>query len=173
MSPQDRLIDAVTPYAGNLVDAVARRDQAHVANVLDPLNSEALHALAIVLASWVEHGRVLYAVDTELPAGKVEAARRAVVLSARRFGISTDELMGPSKARDTLDARSVACYAAHRLLGASSTVTGRAVNRDHTTVLHACGRVGEDPRLRRVATDVATQLGWNRGDQAPDEEAVA
>ncbi len=49
--------------------------------------------------------------------------------------------------------------AAMRYAGLSSSFIGRYLARDHSTVLHAAGRVGEDRRLRRIAVSIADLVG--------------
>lgn len=160
---QDRLITKATPRAAELVEAVANHDREGVAEIL-AADTETLHALAIVLASWVDPESTL--MDHPAPGGSLALATRVVGSVARRFGLATDDLTGRSGRRDITDARAVAAYVSHRLMGVPSTTTGRALAKDHTTILHACARVGEDARLRRVAHDVATAYGWVRGIEA-------
>lgn len=150
----DLLIKRAMPNAAALVDAVANEDQAEVAQVLTTLSTTELHALAIVLAAQV-------APETT----EAEKMRRAVRLAAGAFGTTTTIVLGTSRVREAIDARAVAAYVGH-LLGLSYSRIGREIGRDHSTVMHACGRVGETPRLRGVSHRIAEQLGWDREDGA-------
>ena len=163
--PTDPRITAATPRAAELIAAVADHDADAVSAVLTAVHGTPdLHALAIVLASWVDPDTRLTA--TPAPAGSLALANRAVAATAKHYGLEPADLTGRRQTHDILAARAVAAYAAHRLLGVASTTTGKALDRDHSTILNACGRVGEDPRLRRVAQLIATSLGWTREDLA-------
>ncbi|HKO27582.1 MAG TPA: helix-turn-helix domain-containing protein [Solirubrobacteraceae bacterium] len=89
----------------------------------------------------------------------------AVEHAARTFGVTVADIHSPSRRREKVDARAVACYAA-RLLGYSYVAIGRHVDRDHSTVMHAVSRVGETPRLRGIAERIAGPLGWDREAEA-------
>src|SRR5689334_9828440 len=146
------MIAKATPRAAELVEAVANQDRDGVAAVLLDVDAETMHAIAIVLASWVDPDSTL--MDHPAPGGSLALAARVAGTTARKFGLSSADLSGRSTRRDIADARAVAAYVSHRLLEVPSTTTGRALGRDHTTILHACSRVGEDVRLRRVAHDI-------------------
>ncbi|HKY58354.1 MAG TPA: helix-turn-helix domain-containing protein [Aeromicrobium sp.] len=146
----DILAARMGPVADQFVEAVNLRYAAEIEAVLSPLTRDELYALAVVLADRV-------------PATVTDAERiqRAVVLAARRFGTSPDMILSGSTKREDSDARATVCYAAH-LLGMSYSFIGRQIGRDHSTVMYSVGRVGETPRLRVCAHDIATRLGWTR-----------
>lgn len=150
----DLLIKRAQPNAAALIEAVADEDPAAVAEVLTTLDRQNLYALAIVLA-----GQVMPATTED------EKMRQAVTHAAHAFGITTTELLSLSRAREVIDARASAAYVG-KLLGLSSVAVGRHIGRDHSTVLHAWGRVGETPRLRGISRRIAEQLGWNREEVA-------
>jgi hypothetical protein len=159
--PTDPRITAATPHAAALVEAVADHDAAATTAALKAAGvPEKLHHLVIVLAAWVDPDSPR-ATTTVPPAG-IALARRVVADTARHYGLEPADLYSRRQVHDILNARAVASYAAHKLLGIASTTTGQALERDHSTVLNACGRVGEDPRLRRVAQSIAAELGWSR-----------
>lgn len=150
----DLLAKRMRPTIDALVRAVAEHDPAAVADALNPLDRRGLEGLAITLAALLQ--------PTDTNAEKIEAA---ISLSARAFGTTVAAITSGSKFREDIDARAVACYAS-RLCGASFSLIGRHVNRDHSTVMHACSRVGENATLRRVGQRVAGQLGWSREEGA-------
>lgn len=150
----DLLVHQATATADELADAVLVQDPDHVHRILTPLTRQELYALAVVLADRVPN-----------PATDADQIRTATELAARRYGTSRAAVLSDSRRREDLDARAVVAYVGHRLLLLSASFVGRQIGRDHSTVLHACGRVGETPRLRSTAEQIATQLGWNREDQ--------
>ena len=89
----------------------------------------------------------------------------AIERSARTFGVTVDAILSPNRRRENVDARAVVCYVA-RLLGYSYVAIGKRLDRDHSTVMHACGRVGEEARLRGIAQRMAAELGWDREAEA-------
>lgn len=146
----DLAIKRAMPNAAALIDAVAGEDRAAVGEVLTTLTTTELHALAIVLAAQI------------VPATtEAEQMRKAVGHAAAAFGISASMALGSSRTREAIDARAVASYVGY-LLGMSSVRIGKEIGRDHSTVLHARGRVGETPRLRGIAQRIAEGLGWDR-----------
>lgn len=150
----DRLVQSMLPTAAALTCAVADRDREEVARVLTGLDTKSLHALAVVLAAHVDPDKPF------IPAPVHTAPIVAIVHSAAlRFRVTETLIVSVNRSRDVVDARSVACYAA-RLAGMTLTDIGRHVHRDHSTVFHACTRVGEDHRLRRVANAILDELGF-------------
>lgn len=146
----DLLIRRAIPNANALIAAVGADDQAAVAEVLTDLDTSELHALAIVLASYNTPG-----------ASETDLLRAATSQAAHRFGIPEDHIRSTSRRREALDARAVAMYVGY-LLGISYSAIGREIGRDHSTVIHAVTRVGETPRLRGIAHNIAELLGWDR-----------
>lgn len=150
----DLLVKRALPNAAALVEAVADEDQDAVAQILVGLPRTDLYALAVVLA-----GQLLPETDAQ------QRMAQAVRMAASMFHTTTSEVLSTSRSVEALDARAVAAYAG-KLLGLPSTQIGKEIGRDHSTVLHACGRVGETPRLRAAAQRIAEQLGWDRGEVA-------
>lgn len=146
----DLLIKRALPQAAALVEAVAAGDQDGVAEVLLGRTNAELYALAIVLA-----GQQLP------PEAETEQMSKAVYLTAAAFGTTTSVVLSESRRREALDARATAAYVGH-LLGLTYSRIGAELGRDHSTVIHSCGRVGETPRLRGLAQRIAEQLGWDR-----------
>lgn len=131
-----------------LIEAVVKRDPQEVARVLNPLRRDELEAVAIILADYTD---------------PTEARQAAVIrMSAYAFKITPDDVTGPSRDRVSVDARSVAGYAL-RLFDLSYPQISKAIGRaDHTSAIGAVSRAGESPRLRGIATGIATELGWSR-----------
>lgn len=61
--------------------------------------------------------------------------------SALAFGLSSLDLLGRSRCKSVAEARMVACFVARRCTRMSFPQIGKAINRDHTTVMSACARV--------------------------------
>lgn len=99
--------------------------------------------------------------DAEQP----EPIEAAIERSAQTFGVTVAAILSPSRVRENVDARAVVCYTA-RLLGYSYVAIGHKLDRDHSTIMHACSRVGESPRLRGIAQRMAEHLGWDRDAEA-------
>jgi hypothetical protein len=67
------------------------------------------------------------------------------ILNAGYRGYTRAELTGPSQLRDLVRARQELMVALHDELGMSLSDVGRLFHRDHTTVIHARGRVRQQP----------------------------
>lgn len=166
MTPDEQIF-AVAPAAAALVCAVADRDPDDVARALDGLDPTGLHALAILLAAHVPDTAPL-SLGTISPEIQM---RRAVSLAAAAWRVKPSLILSRSRGRQVLDARAVA-MAALRYLGHTTVAIGEAFDRDHSTVVHAASRVGENPRLRRAALEIADQLG-ERGILGDELQVVA
>ena len=90
--------------------------------------------------------------------------RRVIATTALHYGLTPDDLTGPSRHRATAHARAMAMVLARQLTGQSLLAIGNAFgNRDHTTVMHSlrvvhkrlgndCGVACDmDQLLRRLA----------------------
>lgn len=149
---QDRAT-AITPTAAALVCAVSDRDAREVRDLLVPLSHDDLFALAVVLAGAVPDDTVLTGALSD--EGKVFVAIQS---AAQAFDTTRERILSTDRRRNVTDARAVA-IAALRLVGLTSIYIGEHFNRDHSTVLHAAGRVGENRRLRRIAKEIANEIG--------------
>jgi hypothetical protein len=154
-------VEAMLPTAAALAVAVCDYDQDAVAAVLLPLDQAALYALAIALAHLAGPNAAQQHLDLELP---VDVIAQAITTAGRLFCADPTLIRFGYRTQPHLDARHVAIHAAH-LCGISYAGIGRALGQDHTTAMNACARVGESPRLRRIALRVATECGWNRNAQ--------
>lgn len=152
MTPDDRAEQAL-PLAVDLVGAVTAADRDQVAAVLAQVTD--WQALAVVLAAHIPSS-VLAGLKAELD----HDTTAGLILNetADRFRVPVHRILSADRHRDVLDARAVA-MAAMRYAGLSSPYIGKVMDRDHSTVLHAAGRVGETARLRRIAVDIAALTG--------------
>jgi chromosomal replication initiator protein len=73
---------------------------------------------------------------------------------ALAFGLAPADITGRSRMKSVAEARAVACYVARRCTRMSFPEIGRAVDRDHTTVMTAVKMVTAR-RLRDRWTDAA------------------
>lgn len=69
-------------------------------------------------------------------------------------------ILSDSRRREVTRARMTVCYIAY-LFGHGYAPTGRDLGVDHTTVMHAVGRVSADPSWRAEAEEIATELDWD------------
>jgi chromosomal replication initiator protein len=82
---------------------------------------------------------------------------------ARYFDQKLDDLRGPTRRKEFVQARSIAMYLARRLTDKSFGEVGKHFgDRDHTTVMHACRRtqklMQQDATVRKAVEDVAAQF---------------
>ena len=75
---------------------------------------------------------------------------------AEAYGISVEDILLRSRVARLATARAVICYLLNRCLNMSTNEVGRAVSRDHTSVMHNC-RLVEGFYLwpKMYATDLA------------------
>lgn len=57
---------------------------------------------------------------------------------AKRFGVEPEAMIGPRRTQPETTARQIAMRLCREMLGATYPAIGRAFNRDHATVIHAC-----------------------------------
>jgi len=79
------------------------------------------------------------------------------------FGLTSEELLGRSRAREVSLPRQVAMYLLREEVNASLPQIGEALGgRDHTTVMYACEKVADlierDDRFRRQVLQVREHL---------------
>ena len=86
-------------------------------------------------------------------------ARQIIEISARHFGFSIEELIGPSRRRPLVIARQIAMYLFRELTDFSYPAIGREFSdRDHTTVIHAVEKISGLMKERRQVYDQVTEL---------------
>ena len=93
-------------------------------------------------------------------------------VAALGFGVTIEELTGYSRAQPICGYRQVLMAALRDMTGLSFPAIGRLLGgRDHTTVMHACQRCRNVPRMARAldALTVAIQRQWaiDHGENPP------
>lgn len=81
-----------------------------------------------------------------------------VLKVAAAFDVKSKELLGPSRLRTVVLARQVAMYLAHEVAGFSLPSIGRALDRDHTTVLHSVRKIRDLMTEDRTIASTIRQL---------------
>lgn len=147
------------PTAAALTMAVHSRNRNHAGQILAKCDTTDLHNLSLCLAKYVQVNGILN--DSPAPHDIHAPASRAAILLATRFNTTIDDIRSPKRDRANTEARMCISYVA-RLHGMTFSEIGRYLNKDHSTVMNAVTVVGERPRLRRIALEVARDLGWDR-----------
>lgn len=81
--------------------------------------------------------------------------RKLITSAARICDVPEGCITGPQKCREIVLARQMAAYAAYHELGISSVQIGRAMQRDHTTILHSLKAIKKEiARSNVVAAQV-------------------
>lgn len=118
-------------------------------NTLRRLKHAELVDLAIILARQARPSDpVRTSVTPEVSGDRLIAL--AIDKATRHYGVLASDLVSPNRQARVATARHVACWLA-RDAGATSVAIGRALNRDHTTVLASCHRVERSHALLAVA----------------------
>ncbi|HEX6021652.1 MAG TPA: chromosomal replication initiator protein DnaA [Solirubrobacter sp.] len=74
------------------------------------------------------------------------------------FGVTMEELLSSSRAQPVAWPRQVAMYLSRELTDATLPAIGRAFNKNHTTVMHACRRTAERIAADREAYEAVQRL---------------
>ena len=80
-----------------------------------------------------------------------DAIKQAV---ADYYGIAAAELTAKRRSREVVIPRQVAMFLAREMTDLSLTQLGAAFQRDHSTILHACDKVAEDPAMTSILEDL-------------------
>jgi len=87
------------------------------------------------------------------------AASSIMDTTAAYFDITVDELCGPSRNRNLVNARQIAMYLCRELTELSLPKIGQLFGgRDHTTVMHAERKIREGLKERRTLFNQVTEL---------------
>jgi chromosomal replication initiator protein len=79
--------------------------------------------------------------------------------TCEQFGVSRDELCGPSRRRHLVTARQIAMYVFRQVTDASYPAIAKEFGgRDHTTVIHAVAKIEALMKERRTIYDQVTEL---------------
>jgi chromosomal replication initiator protein len=93
-------------------------------------------------------------------------------LVADAFSLTTDELLGDGRSVRVVWPRQLAMYLAREHTDATFPALGRAFgNRNHTTVMNACQRVGQRIAGDAEAADTVRSLTDRLGTHSPDRDA--
>jgi chromosomal replication initiator protein len=80
-------------------------------------------------------------------------------MTSKTFGFSIEELCGPNRRRPLVTARQIAMYVMRELTDFSYPAIAREFGgRDHTTVIHAVEKIGNQMKERRQIYDQVTDL---------------
>jgi chromosomal replication initiator protein len=74
------------------------------------------------------------------------------------FGLRRDDLIARCRTKKVAFPRQLAMYLARELTGTSLPQIGRAFNRDHATVVHACRHVKETLLQNSALADALARL---------------
>jgi chromosomal replication initiator protein len=86
-------------------------------------------------------------------------AQLIMTQSADYFGVTMNDLCGPSRTRTLVQARQVAMYLCRELTDLSLPNIGKVFGgRDHTTVMHAKGKINDNIAADRVLYNQVTEL---------------
>lgn len=149
------MIDDIAPQAARLVCGVLERDANETHAALDGLTVQQLHALAVLLAASVDPERPLGHTET-LPVYYGTVARVATAVSWHT-GVDTALIYSRTRDQDATDARHIVCWVASAL-GLRSVQIGRALHRDHSTILNSTAKVTATPALLRIARRVLKEV---------------
>ena len=85
-----------------------------------------------------------------------------MTITADEFGVSEEAMCNGTRNRAVTDARHTFCYLSRRRTKYSTTEIGRAINRDHASVLHACKKIAGiltyDKSMREMVKRVEDRL---------------
>lgn len=97
---------------------------------------------------------------------------RVLAEVARGFGVSVEDIRGPSRTTVVATARMCACAVLREATALSFPAIGRLVERDHTTVMHHHRRVMSDAELRSGVLAIAAELAAQRAGADPIHHPV-
>jgi chromosomal replication initiator protein len=101
--------------------------------------------------------RALAAERHAMAVPKALVVQAIVNATALAFGASPEAVTGRSRSKSLAEARTVVCYVTRRCTRLSYPEIGRALDRDHTTIISAVQRVAER-RIRDRWTDSVCSL---------------
>ncbi|WP_228460605.1 chromosomal replication initiator protein DnaA [Gordonia crocea] len=86
------------------------------------------------------------------------SAPRIMAVITDYFGVTIDQLKGPSRKAEIVTPRQIAMYLCRELTDLSLPKIGETFNRDHSTVLHAEKKITEQMKERREIYDHVQEL---------------
>jgi chromosomal replication initiator protein len=101
-------------------------------------------------------------------ATKMVTVASIIAVTAEYFGITVEDITGPSRSRMLVTARQIAMYLCRELTDLSLPKIGAEFGkRDHTTVIHACRKVrtlmAERRSIFNQVTDLTNRVRQNAG----------
>ena len=78
-------------------------------------------------------------------------------LIAQGYDITKEELFSSSRVAHIAEARQVFCYCLRQKFQLSFPAIGAILNRDHTTVMHACNKISQDVLVNKIMQDLIEQ----------------
>jgi chromosomal replication initiator protein len=145
---------------GDCLEILAARPVESVRDLLAGLNQ--VVARASLLRQPVTPELVGQALSAVSVPGAARSLHEIFELVGRAYGAPLEELRGRSRRRRSVRPRQIAMYLCRRYTDASLKEIGRALNRDHSSVLHAIDvvekRIVEEPQLRYEIETVAAPL---------------
>lgn len=81
-----------------------------------------------------------------------------IAQTAAYFGVSIEDLCGPSRGRHLVMARQIAMYLCRELTPMSLPQIGREFGRDHTTVMYADRKINQLLAERRAVFNQVSEL---------------
>jgi hypothetical protein len=148
------LIERMTPTAAQLACAVSEMDTDQSQSILGALSRDELQALAVVLAA---------VVDVDAPFGnRPEDETKRVVreladVVGERLGVDFGCILSKSRQQEYVAARQIVCWIA-LADGHRCSHIGRALGRDHATVLHSAEKVTATPHLLAIARSIHDEM---------------
>lgn len=95
--------------------------------------------------------------------GRPHTIAEIMALVAQAYGVTREELRGPSRQRRIVRPRQIGMYLCRRYTDSSFNEIGRAFDRDHTSVMYAVEtverRIVEKPQLRYEIEALAARIG--------------
>jgi chromosomal replication initiator protein len=142
------------------LEILAARSVESVRDLLAGLNQ--VVARASMLRQPVTPELVAQALSAVSVPGPARSVHEILDLVSRAYGTPLEELRGRSRRRRIVRPRQIAMYLCRRYTDASLKEIGRALSRDHSSVLHAVDvverRTVEQPQLRYELETVAAPL---------------
>lgn len=142
------------------LELLAEREVESVSDLLAGLNQVVARATLLKRPIAPELVREALAA-VEVP-GRRRTLREIIEMVARSYGLELEELRGPTRKRRVARPRQLAMYLCRRYTDASLKEIGRALARDHSSVLYAVAaverRLLEQPQLRYQLEALANRL---------------
>jgi chromosomal replication initiator protein len=152
------------------LDLLASRPVRSVRDLLGGLNQ--VVARAALMREPVTLDLVAEALTAVAVPGQGRSLDEIVEITARTYGVSLEELRGPSRRRRVVRPRQVAMYLARQCTNATLKEIGRFFKRDHSSVVYAVEamerRLVERPQLRYELEALTSRISPPRSDRSDD-----